>query len=108
MGKSFDQYRAEHLKEPFPWPMPDGSPVMIPQPDVDAERRAFTAANAAGAAGGTYSDSLIAGLRTYVSDEEGQRIADAYGKLPATVLAAVVNDMREHFGQGNLGASPSS
>jgi hypothetical protein len=108
VGKSFDEYKAEHLKEPFPLPMPDGGPVMIPQPDVNAEREAFTAANAAGAAGGTYADGLLAGLAVYAGEQDGKRIAEAYGQLPAAVLAAVVSDMREHFGQGNSVASPSS
>lgn len=90
MSKTFAEYKAEHTKAPYPFPMPDGASIMIAQPTIDQEQVAVAAANADG--GG-----LLAGVLTYVSPEDAVKISEAWGSLPATALGALVEDMRKYF-----------
>lgn len=98
MGKSFDEYKAEHLKEPFPLPMPDGKPVMLPLASIDEERAVERAAAEAREAG---EWTRFSGLEVFIDPAEAARIAEAWGKLPPEAWDAVMTDMREHFGRKN-------
>jgi hypothetical protein len=98
-GKTFEEYAAEYARAPFPWPMPGGTSVPIPQPSFDITRRAV-AANAAPA--GTLMDAIAV-----YADPEGKspevtaQIREAWGPLPPTALSAVFDEMRKHFGTKN-------
>lgn len=105
MGKSFEEYRAEHLKEPFPLPMPDGTTVPIPLGSID-EQAAVGAAVAAASESGELT--LFTGLEVLVGKEQAAKVAEAWGALPPEAWQAVMADMREHFGAGNSLASPPS
>lgn len=105
MGKTFDEYRAEHLKEPFPLPMPDGKPVLLPKDSIEQERAVLAACEAARAAG---TLTPFTGLDVLVGEADAARIAEAWAKLPSSAWISAMADMREHFGQGNSDASPSS
>ena len=98
-GKTFEQYAAEYARSPFPWPMPGGASLPVPQPSFDVTREAVAAATAG---------SLMDAVTVYAGAEAGAQIAAAWGPLPSTALSAVFAEMREHFGQGNSKASPSS
>lgn len=94
MGKTFEQYRAEYARDPFQWPMPDGeSPVAVPQPSLDAERQAVAEVRKTG--------NMLDGLRAYMGPDDFKRLAAAWGSLPSTALDAALDELREHFGQGN-------
>lgn len=97
MGKTFDDYAAEYKREPFPLPMPGGTTVAVPQPDLKAERAATSAASAAG----NLADGLMAGLLTYVPEADHVKVEEAWGTLPSTALNAVITEMRDHFGSKN-------
>lgn len=103
MAKSFDEYRAEHLKEPFPLPMPDGSAVLLPMASIDQEK----AVQAAIAAAGDQA-TRFTGLEVVAGEKNAALVAEAWGALPPEAWDAAMADMREHFGRGNSGASPSS
>lgn len=98
MGKSFDQYKAEHLKEPFPLPMPDGSSIPLKLGTI-AEEKAVLDAVAKARAAGTLTP--FTGIEVLVGDVQAAEIAEAWGKLPQTAWDDVMTDRREHFGQGN-------
>jgi hypothetical protein len=66
----------------------------VPQPSIKTERAAVAAATSSGNLG----DGLLAGLLTYVGEADGEKIAEAWGKLPTSALNAVIGEMREHFG----------
>lgn len=100
MGKTFEEYAAEASRAPFPFPLPGGESVSIPQPSLEEERAAVAAANATG--------QLIDGVLTYVDEEDGQLIRDAWGKLPSIAMQSVIGDMRKYFGTKNSPASSSS
>lgn len=99
MGRTFEEYAAEYQRAPFPWPMPGGATVPVPQPSFDVTRKAVDAA----AAG-----SLMDAVKVYAGDAAGAQIAEAWGPLPTTALSAVFDDMRKHFGSKNSEASPPS
>jgi hypothetical protein len=100
MSKSFEDYAAEAARAPFSFPLPGGESVSIPQPSLEAEQAAIAAANATG--------QLIDGVLTYVDEEDGQLIRDAWGKIPSIAMQAVIADMRKCFGTKNSAASPPS
>jgi hypothetical protein len=91
-GKTFEEYAAEYARAPFPWPMPGGASVPVPQPSFETTRKAVAAA----AAG-----NLMDAVAVYAGPEAGAQIAEAWGPLPATALSAVFAEMREHFGSKN-------
>jgi hypothetical protein len=97
MGKSFDDYAAEYKREPFQLPMPGGTAVAVPQPDLKTERAAASAASASG----NLADGLMAGLLTYVPEAARPKVEEAWGTLPSTALNAVITEMRGHFGSKN-------
>lgn len=105
MAKTFDEYKAEHLKEPFPLPMPDGPAVPLPKGSIDQERAVMERVAAAREAGEL---TPFTGLEVIAGDADAARIAAAWGALPPAAWDAVMTDMRESFGLGNSGASPSS
>jgi hypothetical protein len=92
MSKTFEQYEAEYVRADFPWPMPGGAAVPVPQPSFDLTRKAVAAATA-----GTLMDAVV----LYAGPEAGAEIAAAWGSLPSTALSAVFAEMREHFGAKN-------
>lgn len=104
MGKTFEEYQAEHLGSAFPFPLPGGGSVMIAKPTLDEERAAVAAATKAASLGG----GLMAGLLTYVSQADGEKIAAAWGALPASALNDVCEDMKAYWGRKNSEASPPS
>jgi hypothetical protein len=100
MAKTFEQYKQDHAKTPYAFPMPGGASVSIVQPDLKTERAAVLAATSAGNLG----DGLLAGLRAYVADDEGNdpngygdKIAAAWATLPTAALNEAVDEMRKHF-----------
>ena len=98
MGKSFEEYRAEHLKESFPLPMPSGPAVLLPMASIDEEaavERAIAVAREAG------EWTRFTGLEVIVSAADAARIAEAWGKLPPEAWNDAMADMREHFGRKN-------
>lgn len=101
MAKSFDDYRAEHSKEPFPLPMPDGKPVLLPRTTIN-EQVAVTRAVAEAREAGEWTP--FTGLEHLVSAEDAERIKDAWGGLGPDAWDAVMADMREHFGLGKQGS----
>lgn len=96
MAKTFAEYQAEHLKEPFPLPMPDGTTVSLPMASIDQER----AVQAAIAAAGDQA-TRFTGLEVVAGEKNAALVADAWGKMPPEAWEAVMADMREHFGRGN-------
>jgi hypothetical protein len=105
VGKSFDEYKAEHLREPFPLPMPDGKSIPVPLPTLDQEK-AMARASAEAAEAGEWTP--FSGLEVVVGDGDAAQIAEAWGDLPSEAWDDVMADMRKHFGRGNSKASPSS
>lgn len=103
MGKTFAEYQAEHLKEPFPLPMPDGTTVPLPLASIDEQRVISERIAALGE-----DATPFTGVEVLVGDAAAAKIAEAWGKLPGSAWDAVMTDRREHFGQGNSGASPTS
>jgi hypothetical protein len=97
VSKSFEQYAAEYAKEPYPFPMPDGKPVLIPVPGLKKE----AAAVAAGNASATLGEGLLAGLRIYAGEADGEKIDAAWGMLPSVALQEAVAEMRDYFGTKN-------
>jgi hypothetical protein len=100
MARTFEELSALHRKDPFPFPMPGGAVIMIAQPSI----RKDSAATAAAVAAGNVADGLVAGLRVYVADADGNdasgygdMIAEAWGGLPAVALQDAVTDMRNYF-----------
>lgn len=98
MAKTFDEYRAEHTKEPFALPMPDGKPVLLRMASIDDEKAIERAAEAAREAG---EWTRFSGLEVVAGDVEAARVAEAWGKLPPEAWDAVMADAREHFGRKN-------
>lgn len=92
-GKTFEEYAAEYARDPFPWPMPGGTSVPVPQPSLRAEAQAIEHVRKSG--------SMLDGLRAYLPPEDFTRVASAWGSLPSTAVSGVLGEMREHFGQGN-------
>lgn len=98
MGKSFEDYRAEHLKEPFDLPMPGGKSIPMPLPSIDQEKaiaRAIAEAREAGKL------TPFTGLEVVVGTESVAQIAEAWGPLPSEAWDAVMDDAQEHFGRKN-------
>lgn len=93
MARTFAQIAAEWRRDPFPFPMPDGTEIPVMQPGIFQERAAIEAANASG--------NALDGLLTYVSADDGAKIAEAWGEMPAAALHAALADMREHFSTKN-------
>jgi hypothetical protein len=87
--KSIEYYREKFARPAFPWPMPGGEPVMVPQPSIRKVSAAVAAARASG--------SLIDGLRAYLDPEEFGRLEEAWGEMPPAALDAVLADMSAHF-----------
>ena len=92
-ARTFAEIAESVRRDPYPFPMPDGKAVVITQPTLAVEAAAVKAATAAA----TLSEGLLAGLAAYAGEEDGQKIADAYLSQPVAMLAAAVDDMREHF-----------
>lgn len=105
MGKSFGQYQAEHTKQPFELPMPDGSTVPLRKGSID-EQRAVRERVAAASEAGTLTP--FTGIEVLVGDAKAAEVAAAWGELPPEAWDAAMTDMREHFGEGNSQASPAS
>lgn len=103
MAKTFAEYQAEHLKEPFQLPMPDGTSVPIRKVSIEEERDVKAAVAVAG-----LDATPFTGIELLVGDEAAAKIAAAWGALPADAWSAAMTDMRAHFGQGNSQASPPS
>lgn len=103
MGKTFADYQAEHLKEPFQLPMPDGTSVPIRKASIEEEREVKAAVAGAGA-----DATPFTGIELLVGDEAAANIVAAWGALPGEAWSAAMTDMRAHFGQGNSPASPAS
>lgn len=93
MAKTFEQYQAEYARDSFPWPMPGGAAIAVPQPSLNAERDAVAEVRKSG--------NMLDGLRAYLSPEDFAKVEAAWGTLPTTALEGVLDEMREHFGQGN-------
>jgi hypothetical protein len=91
-GKTFEEYGAEYARAPFPWPMPGGASVPVPQASFDTTRKAVAAATAG---------NLMDAVAVYAGAEAGAQIAAAWGPLPTTAVNAVFEDMRKHFGAKN-------
>lgn len=98
--KTFADYAEMVRKDPYPFPMPDGATITVAQPTIRKDGKATAAAVSAG----NVADGLIAGLRVYVADDEGNdpngygdKVAEAWGTLPTSALAQAVSDMRDHF-----------
>lgn len=106
MGKTFAEYQAEHAVEPFPLPMPDGTSIMLPRASINDQQAVRAAISARTSK--AQNSTPFTGLEVLVGDKEAERIAEAWGTLPADAWDAVLADMKEHFGQGNSGASPPS
>lgn len=100
MGKSFADYQAEHTKEPFPVPMPDGTAIEMPLPTIDQEK-AMTQAAAAAREAGEWTP--FSGLEVLVGAGDAASIAAAWGAGDGSAEAwnALMDDMREHFGRKN-------
>ena len=98
MGKSFADYQAEHLREPFPLPMPDGSAIPMPLPSIDQEKAMAQAAERAREAG---EWTPFSGLEVLVGAEGAAQIAKAWGAGQGEAWNALMDDMREHFGRKN-------
>jgi hypothetical protein len=98
VAKTFDEYRAEHAKEPFPLPMPDGKPVMLPMASIDEEDAVAEAIAAAREAG---QWTRFSGMEVIISTADAARVAEAWGKLPPEAWEAAMADMRAHFGRKN-------
>lgn len=96
MGKTFAEYQAEHLKEPFPLPMPDGSTVPLPMASIDQEKAVQAEIALAGA-----EATRFTGLEVVTGEKDAARIAEAWGKLPPEAWDALMADMRECFGRKN-------
>lgn len=98
MGKTFEQYQAEHTAEPFPLPMPDGTTVPVPKASIKetaAVKAAIEAARTEGAS------TPFTGLEVLVGDVAAAAIAEAWGDLPGDAWDDVMKERREHFGEGN-------
>lgn len=104
-GKTFEQYRAEHTKAPFPLPMPGGETIPVPHATINSMGEALKAFADAREAG---QPSRFAGLEASVGEEGAAKIAAAWGDMPLEAWDAMVEDMGKHFGQGNSEASPPS
>lgn len=98
MAKTFDEYRAEHAKEPFPLPMPDGKPVLLPMASIGQEKAIERAVAAAREAG---EWTRFSGLEVVAGEADAARVAQAWGDLPPEAWDAVMADAREHFGRKN-------
>lgn len=103
MGKTFAEYQAEHLGEPFPLPMPDLTTILLKKGSIDEQIAVKTAIAAAGT-----EVTPFTGIEVLVGEESAAKIADAWGKLPGSAWDALMAARREHFGEGNSAASPSS
>jgi hypothetical protein len=97
MGKSFADYQAEHLKEPFPLPMPDGSEVLLPLPTIEQEK-AMAKAGAEAREAGEWTP--FTGIEVLVGDAKAAQIEEAWSALPPEAWDAALADMRAHFGRG--------
>jgi hypothetical protein len=97
MARTLSEIMAAYAKDPFPFPMPDGEVIMIAQPSLKTE----TAAVAAAISAGSYGGGLLAGLRVYAGQEDGDKIAAVWEALPVAALSEAVTDMREHFAAKN-------
>lgn len=93
MAKTFEQYKQDHAKAPYAFPMPGGASISIAQPDLKTERAAVMAATSTGNLG----DGLLAGLRAYVGEADGDKITEAWSTLPTAALNEAVDEMRKHF-----------
>lgn len=98
MGKTFDEYLAEHTKEPFQLPMPGGAGIPLRKGSIDEQRAVLERIAAAREAGDL---TPFTGLEVIAGDADAAKIAKEWGKLPPEAWDAVMADMREHFGQGN-------
>jgi hypothetical protein len=93
MARTLSEIAAACRKEPYPFPMPDGEVIMIAQPSLKTD----TAAVAAAISAGSYGGGLLAGLRVYAGQEDGDKIADAWEALPVAALSEAATDMRDYF-----------
>lgn len=98
MAKTFAEYQAEHLKEPFGLPMPDGTSIPFPLPSIDQEKAMAKAAAEAHEAG---EWTPFSGLEVLLGAEKAAQIAEAWSALPAEAWDEVLADAREHFGRKN-------
>lgn len=97
MAKTFEEYAAEYAKDPYPFPMPGGAPVPVPAPSLKGDAAAVRAASGAA----TLGEGLLAGMRVYVGDAAGEKIAAAWEVLPTAALQEAVAEMRDYFGTKN-------
>lgn len=105
MAKSFDEYKAEHTREPFPLPMPGGTTVPLRKGSIDEQRAVMERVGAAREAG---TLTPFTGIEVLTGDAGAAEIASAWGGLPPEAWDAAMTDMRRHFGEGNSEASPPS
>lgn len=106
MGKTFAEYQAEHAKEPFPLPMPDGTTIPLKKGSIDEQRAVHDAITAK--ASQAQDTTPFTGLEVLVGQDKADQIAAAWGTLPPEAWSAVMDDARKHWGEGNSEASPPS
>lgn len=94
-NKTWDQYVAEAKGEPFALPVREDYKIEIPRPSGE-QMFAVEEANS--------SKEILQAL----CGDKYEEVLELFEGADAAVMRAVMNDMQEHFGMGNSGASPTS
>lgn len=96
--KPFDQYVKEADREPVELPMPDGKPIVVTYPTMDAIKALNASAD----------NDIDEHVKILFGAKDGARLIEALGPVPADVVASIITDVREAFGVGGNWLASSS